>query len=534
MRGESITANAAYGDRFEQALLVDPHTGECVDQSNGCVPFNPFGLAIPDDALAFLRTGDISETYALDEDIVNVAITGDVMELPAGPLGFAVGLEWRELSSSFEPDPNFVDENALGFTASSPVSGSLDVAEIFVEALVPVLAGMDFADYLGIEAGYRYSDYRFSGVADNWKAGVDWSPVPAVRFRAMAQRAIRAPNIDELFRQPVVQPTALFDATVDQCTASEDPVGNGLSDLCVAQGIPPDQVGVFEAQESFPLIVIENGGNTDLEPETADTVTAGVIFQPDFLPGFALSIDYYEIEIDNAVGSTPLEGALGLCFDSRDAQSQFCRPVVRASSGDIAEYTNPQFNLATLRVEGVDVALNYNFDLGSAFALPGADASLALQVLGNHAIENSVQATPTSTPIDCAGYYAGGCKFGVDLSQIVPEYRASTRLTYYSGPLTLALHWQWIGELATHLDVTCQETPQFCYPSELDDIDSRNYFELSGRFDFGEHGEIYGGISNLTEEKPPLMGFGQIQSNTAPALYDVFGRRYFLGFRYRM
>jgi iron complex outermembrane receptor protein len=534
IRGDQIVGNAVFADRFTQALLVDPATGECSDTSNGCVPFNPFGLTIPDDAADFLRTGDVVDGYSVDEDIVNFVVTGDWLELPAGPIGVAVGAEWRELSSQTIADPRFAGGGVLGLLARSNVEGSTDVSEVFVEALVPLLAGAPFADYLGLEAGYRYSDYKFSGTADNWKAGIDWAPLPGLRFRAMAQRAIRAPNIDELFAQASEQPGSLFDTRADFCSASTDPVGNGLTDLCVAQGIPADQVGIYEAQENYPLVEFRGGGNTSLEPETADTFTAGVVLQPERFEGLSLSLDYYSIEIDNAIGGTDLENALRLCGRTGDPLSSFCQPVVRDDSGNIVEYTNPQFNLAELKVEGVDLALNYRFDLGSTLALPGHSAQLALQMLFNYAMENTLRSTPTSTPIDCAGFYGGACRFGVPGFQVIPEYRGSTRLTYYSGPLSVALNWRWIGVIDNHLDTTCEQTPEFCYPSVLDEIDARNYLELSGRYEFGDRVEVYGGVSNLTEEAPPLMGAGAIQSNTAPSLYDVFGRRFFMGFRFRI
>lgn len=534
VRGDGISRNSAFGDRFAQALLVDPDTGACVDPSNGCVPFNPFGLEIPADAVEFIRTPDIVEAYSVDEDIINVAVTGELFDLPAGAIGVAAGFEWRELTSDYQPDENFVNANILGTNAASAVSGSLDVTEFFVEALVPLLAGVPMVEFLGLEAGYRRSDYEFSGEADNWKIGIDWSVLPSLRIRAMAQRAIRAPNIDELFREPRIQPGSLIDAGLDGCTAERDPVGNGLVDLCAAQGIPRDQVGTFVATDNFPFVAIEDGGNTNLDPEVADTFTAGVVYQPEWAPELSLSVDYYNIEIDNAIGSTPLENALALCFDSRNASSAFCQPLLRGPSGDIVEYTNPQFNLAALTAEGIDLAVEYRLDLGPRLALPGRNAALSLQVLANHALETTTQSTPTAAPIDCAGAYGGACAFGVDLRQVVPDYRATTRLSYQSGPLTLALNWQWIGELDNHLDQTCTIAPQFCYPSELGTIDARNYLEVSSRFSLGEHGELYGGVSNLTEEDPPLMGFGAIQSNTAPSLYDVFGRRYFLGVRYRL
>jgi iron complex outermembrane receptor protein len=534
VRGESQVGNAVFSDRFTQALLVDPDSGACTDASNGCVPFNPFGLPISDEAADFLRTGTISESYTADEDVLNFAVTGDWLELPAGPIGIAAGFEWRERSATEGTDPSFSGGGILGLVPRRRIDGSADVSEIFIEGLIPLLAGVPFADYLGLEAGYRRSDYKFSGVADNWKIGTDWAPMPGLRFRVMAQRAIRAPNIDELFAEAAVNPGSLMDTNADFCDASNDPVANGLTDLCVAQGIPADQLGVYEATPNYPLISFEGGGSTNLDPETADTLTAGVVYQPEWLEGFSMSLDYYDIEIDNAIGSTDIENALRLCGDSRNAQSQFCEPVVRDQSGNISQYTNPQFNLATLKAEGIDLALNYSLDLGSTLALPGHSARVAVQVLFNYAMDSTLQSTPTSTPIDCAGFYGGACRFGVPFFQIVPEYRSSTRLTYYSGPLSLALNWRWIGEVANQLDVACEETPQFCYPSELGELDSRNYLEFSGRFEFGERAEIFGGVSNLTEEEPPLMGTGAVQSNTAPSLYDVFGRRFFVGLRYRI
>jgi outer membrane receptor protein involved in Fe transport len=302
----------------------------------------------------------------------------------------------------------------------------------------------------------------------------------------------------------------------------------------VAQGIPAEQVGVFAAQENFPLTEFRGGGTTNLDPETADTFTAGVVIQPTPIEDLSLTIDYYRIEIDNAIGSIDLEGALDQCFASGDPDSQFCSTLVRGPSGDITEYTNPQFNLAAVSAEGVDITLNYSFDLGDRLALSGDGAYVALQVLFNHAMETTSQAVQGAPVIDCAGYYGGACRISAPLDQVAPRYRSSTRLSYYSGPLTVALNWRWLGELENHLDITCAEIPSNCYTSELGDIDDRNYFELSGRFAFGERGEVYGGVSNLFEEDPPLMGFGATQSNTAPQLYDVFGRRYFVGLRLRL
>lgn len=526
-----IVENGVLSSRFQQGLLVDPLTGQCFDSSNACVPLNPFGPGRLDAAaLSFVDAGSIVDRESVEERIIALNTTGEAVQLPAGGLGVAMGLEWREIESSYRPDPAFIGGGVIGYNAQSPVVGSFSVGEVYFESLVPLLADRPLASYLGIEAGYRYSDYELSGTADNWKFGIDWSPIESLRLRVMAQRAIRAPNIDELFRQPREQPSQLLGG--DECAASADPVGNGVSGLCIAQGLSPDQVGVFEPSPNFPLIVFADGGNLNLDPEEADTLTAGLVFQPARLPALSITLDYYAIEIDNAIGSVSLIGALGLCFDANDIESPFCRSIVRGPSGDIIEFTNPQFNLARRSVKGVDVALDYRHELGDALAVLGGPASLSLRLLATHTIENVVEDSPLSPAVDCAGFFGGACSFFGVAETLLPGDRASTRLTYESGPLTLALNWQWIGSLDSHLPITCDIRPEFCYPSELTEADSRNYFEISGRYALSRNAEIFAGVSNVFEEDAPLLGFGATQSNTAPQLYDVFGRRLFVGFRY--
>lgn len=529
-----------FASRFAQSLLADPVTGQCFDPGNGCVPVNPFGLgSITDEALAFLETGPILDTESVEERILSFNTTGELLELPAGALAMAAGLEFRDLASRFSPDPNFVGGGVLGYLSNSPVDGAQEVGEVYAEFLAPLLSDAPFADYLGLEAGYRYSDYEFSGGVDNWKIGADWSPAPRLRFRVMAQRAIRAPNIDELFRTPVIsertQPLA-----ADGCVAENDPVGNGWLDLCVAQGIPAERVGQQPVAGLFApdLILAAGGGSTELAPEEADTLTAGVVWQPAAWDPFSLSVDYYRIEIDNAIGGTSLDNALALCFEDNDPDSPFCRSIVRGPDFYLAEYTNPQFNLARRVAEGVDLALATSFDLGSGWALDGASATLYLRVLFNHAIESSTQVTALAPTIDCVGFYGGECR---GLIPTTPEHRAITQAIYRSGPFSAALRWQWIDALDNHLDITCELGLPACLDgitgqpllSNLGSTGARDYFDLSARYAFGDHVEVYGGVSNLFEKEPPQLGAGQVQSNTAPALYDVFGRRWFAGITYR-
>jgi outer membrane receptor protein involved in Fe transport len=146
-------------------------------------------------------------------------------------------------------------------------------------------------------------------------------------------------------------------------------------------------------------------------------------------------------------------------------------------------------------------------------------------------IDNGAKDTPTSGFIDCTGHFGGLCRDD-DTFTVVPETRTHTRITYLSGPWTAALGWEWIDELDNHIDVF-NEVVGTNFASELDKAGARHYFELSARYRIGNSIEVYGGVTNLFDQSPPLLGFGATQANTAPQLYDVFGRRLFLGFTYR-
>ena len=521
--------NGVSRNRLLQALLADPASGQCFDPSNGCVPVSLFGDgSITMEAAEFLRSVDIFNNSTVEEQIFSFNTTGDVIDLPAGALAMAVGVEWRDLSSTFVSDPALIGGNVLGFNSESGVDGSFDVKEVYAEVLVPILAGKTFAHYLGLEAGVRYSDYSLSGGAWNWKFGIDWTPVKSLRFRAMSQRAVRAPNINELFRAPIER-IATSSALFDGCSASLDPVGNGLTDLCIAQGIAADQLGVFEALSPFPTTLFFGGGNTKLDPEKADTFTVGVVIQPGGIEGLSLAIDYYNIEINNSIGSIDDGLALLECFDSKDANSAFCESIVRGPSGDIIEFTVPQFNLALSKASGIDLILDYGHGLPASLAIGDQEASWALRIFANHTIEKGDQASPSSDFIDCVGFFGFIC----DSATIVPENRVNTRLTYFSGPLSASLSWDWIGKLHNHIFLL-NELLGTDFATSIPTASPQNYIDLSLHYVLNDSWEFHGGISNLFENTPPLLGWGATQSNTAPQLFDIFGRRYFIGVKFRL
>jgi iron complex outermembrane receptor protein len=524
--------NGASRVHVEQALLADPVSGECFDPSDGCVPISLFGEgSINDAGVEFIRATGISDSEQVTEHIVSFNATGDVLDLPGGPLGVAAGAEWRRLSSELNGDPNLERLGVLGFSSQSDVDGSYRVAELYGEALLPLLSGEPFSDYLGVELGARYSKYSRAGGSWTWKAGGEWSPIGSLRIRGMYQRAVRAPNINELYRVPVEFVDANLGGFADECSASRDPVGNGVADLCIAQGIDPGQIGIFEAADPFPAQIFAQGGNPELEPERADTYTVGLVIQPEPVAGLSLAVDYYRIEIDNAIGQVGEPGAVRLCFNSNDVNSAFCQRLVRGPSGNIVELTNPQFNLAVAKTRGVDMVLDLQRGLPDILSLRGNAASVSLEIVATRVIEGGRQPSPLSPFLDCAGYFGGLCTSMEE--SVVPEFRTNTRLTYYAGPLVLSLRWERIGELDSHIN-KANAILGTAFQSSLSTRSAQHYVDLSFSYEIIEHVEVWGGVSNLLKNTAPLLGWGQRQSNTAPELYDVFGRRYFMGITARM
>lgn len=341
----------------------------------------------------------------------------------------------------------------------------------------------------------------------------------------MRQRAIRAPGAAELFQDS--SSAGFFFGLgpfLDQCSASRDPAGNGLTELCIAQGIPADQIGVFEA-DFFPTAV-SFGSNPDLQAEEADTLTAGLVWQPASIGGLAVSADYFSIEIDNASTLVFPEDATTLCFIIRDPNDQFCNTFSRGPSGDISTASITFLNAAVARTDGIDFALEYGWDADS-LALFGEGASFDLSFVATYYLEAGTQGSPLAPFLDCAGKFGALCNRFVFLGAL-PDLRTNTRLTYQSGPFSASLRWHRIGEMTNSeneiRNITNQPPPMLAVPR----VSAMNYFDLTLQQDIGERFRLGFGISNLFDEDPPFLGSANQDANTDPRTYDTLGRRYFL------
>jgi iron complex outermembrane receptor protein len=319
----------------------------------GCVPFNIFGGAgtITQDMIDFVGfvQHDSSKQTSLD---FTANISGSLFELPGGPLGVAMGLEYRKQKGRFDPDP-IVSAGFSSDIPAQPTRGSYNVKEAYAEINAPLLSDRPFADLLEITGAVRYSDYSTSGSTTTFKAGANWKPIPDLRLRVNWAEGFRAPSIGELFGTFSRFDSAFDDpcssnSALDPSVASGDPA---VIANCTLQGgigastLPDDQLSVL------------TGGNENLKPETSKSWVVGGVYSPSFIPRLSLEVNWYKISIDDAIQAFPAQLTVTNCVYNNDATA--CARISRAISGDIIGINSQLDNIAGIRTKGIDANLAY-------------------------------------------------------------------------------------------------------------------------------------------------------------------------------
>ncbi|WP_332817099.1 TonB-dependent receptor domain-containing protein [Sphingopyxis sp.] len=558
--------NYTLQSRFREASLAN-NTTTCQSGNAACVPVNIFG---PEGSItgpmADFLTENSSSTNRTTLSQVRAIVSGDLgfaSPMAVQPIGFALGGEFRSYTAQQASDLLAKTPGELGGAggAAPDIDGAYDVYEAYAEIVAPLVEDKPFFESLTLEAGIRYSDYSIKGAGGynttTWKAGGSWEPGAGVKIRGNYSRAVRAPNIGELFTPTSV---GLTNLGIDPC-AGAAPVGNAaLRAVCLAQGAPVGTIGSI-TNPTAAQANITTGGNLNLKPEKADTWTLGLVFQPDFLPRFNLSVDYYNIKIEDVLG-VPLPGdIIAACFDDLDATSAACtsirrNPITGGLDGDPA--TTPGLfgttnNQGRLFTDGVDLLMNYNMDLGFA--------SLDWSFVGNWTRSSKFKANaadPASLNRECVGYYSVNCSF---TGSIQPELQFSNRFTLGFDKVDLSLLWRWqdsvsfepaqleadraaadaanrngAGVLLPLADQGCPDfdgaDPGACVVDpRFRKIKAAHYFDLTARFNVSDNLTFTATVQNLLDKKPPLVGntIGSTtynSGNTFPASYDALGRRY--------
>ncbi len=476
-----------------------------------CVPVNIFGTATLTPAQANFLSVNTTTDERFTRTVAGGSVAGDLFEMPAGPVSTAFGVEYRKDSFDSVPDEVALN-NDLAAVSIAPIinGGSLDLFEVFGEVRVPILADKPLIKSLAVEGAVRYADYSTVGGVVTWKGAVDWELTDWMRLRGNYSRAIRAPNLNELFA-PV---GSGFIGGNDPCLAVNNPSAAQRT-LCLAQGVPQAFINTLQigGSQGFNRTT---GGNPNLIEESADTITIGAVFQP--LRQLSLTIDYYDIKVDDAIATVDAQLLVNTCFQTLDAASLACQAITRNASGNIDQVRAPLLNIAQRRVRGLDLTANYGLDLPGAVAI-GEDARLAVQLVGSFQFEDSNVPLAGVAEVECAGFYGGPCSS--DSVRITPDFRAFLSATYLSGPVTVRNTFRYTGDI---------ELSPIAPPTQSNTISSFVYWDLFASVGFKEKFEVFGGVNNLLDKQPPVLGFAAGgDANTNVQLYDVIGRQYFVG-----
>ena len=521
--------NAVSFSRFQQGLLVDPLTGQCFDPSNGCVPVNMFGEGnMSPEAAEFVKSRALDNPTSRTQKSFSAFVRGDLFATWAGPIKTAFGVEYRSDEGSFRADDLIFAGDILGYNGNAPVNGKETVAEVYVEAIVPLAEGAVFADYLALELGARYSDYKNAGAVDSYKLGFEWMPNQSVRFRAMFQRSVRAPNLFEAFQEQFSGIFLVVSRSSDQdpCSASANPAASGNVDKCVLTGLPLSEIGTFEATVGVPTTFI-SGGNPLLTPEVAETFTIGAVFTLDALPNLQVSIDYFELNVEDTIGDLVADVA---CFDAANTSGLFCSHIRRDPvTFDIVEVFEPKINKGVLETRGIDTQINWSTELPAALSVGDNSADLVVDLIWTHMLSNSFQETSFGTIVDCAGRFGPPCNFGKD-GTTYPSDRVTTNFNYQSGNFNVFLNWRWISGTDNAAPMLPRNAGDPDLVLAIPDIGSKNYFDLGFGYRFSENIVARLAIANLTDTRPAFMADAGNGTNTDSGMYDLFGRSYTLSF----
>ena len=564
-RSEQTQTNSGYvlNSRVQQALNAN-NTTTCTVTTGNCVPLNLFGPSgsITAAQVAFLQ-GSSSTRINTELSQIRGLLSGDLgftVPSASNPVSFALGAEYRKYTYERLPDARAQDPSELGGAGGAvlPFSGGYDVKEVYGELIAPIAADKPFFNELTLEAGVRYSSYKIkapgnpSFAATTYKGGITWEPVQSLRLRGNYQRAVRAPNIGELFA-PVV--TGLTNLTVDPC-AGTTATNATLAAVCLAQGAPAARVTAGTIPN--PTAGQANGtggGNINLRPEIANTFTVGAVFTPsNLVPGLTLSIDYYNIKINNAITAATPADALNACFAAPSTTSAACLAIRRnpttgglsGPTGTVKGLPQPTTNLGRLATDGVDLTADWKHQFGNV--------KLNVNFVGNWTRHLQFKASPSATSVnrDCVGYYSANC--GVSLGQIQPQYSFNQRTTLGVDGVNLSLLWRYIapvnyeGAASDYLARGFTAANRFLYSGvvtnqapatsalagqtfNFNHIRAYHYFDLNLQFDVTSKFQLTLGAQNLFNVKPPIVG-GQAGSTTAnagntfPSTYDTLGRSF--------
>ena len=522
------TVRGGYTNLTNIQNALDSTDGEtCANGDSTCVPidlFGGFGTITP--AMAAYSQAIALQQQKYDQMMVAASFGGVLSAVQSpmadSPVAFNIGYETREENGSLEPDEclKLAPRSCQGGAGGNllPISGGFKVDEFFVEAIVPLIEGKDFAESLSLELGYRDSDYSITGSASTWKAGLNWRPVDQLLVRAMLQEANRAPNVSELF-SPIT--TGLDNAKQDPCSiANVANIDDALNALCLSTGMTAAQVGTVQDVISGQITLLTGSDPVNPpDPEEADTLTFGAVWTPEFdlVDDLTISADYYDIEVKGYIGEFSAQEILDGCYVA--GLTSECSKINRVggdltiAGAGINLYTT---NLDYIQAEGVDLSVSFGIETGD-FGYLNVSTTI------HKYLTQESQSSSLTPVIDCKGYFSTSC-------DPVSDMRWTARATWTYDKFTVSALWRHIDGV----DITPEESASV-FPA-FRSIDSYDYIDLYAGYQVLESVSLSFGIDNAFDEDPPVVGndVGDTSSNsgnTFPSNYDTMGRIYTAGIR---
>lgn len=462
--------------------------------NSGCIPINIFGENNASaEALDWVLTDSTSRDQ-VEQFVFNAYVSGDTegfFSLPGGPVGFALGVEYRkEDAKSYASNEELLGAS-LGYDVTwlgqgSNLVGGFDVKEIFGEVSLPLLADLPFVQALTLDGAYRYSDYSTAGGTEAYKVGLLWEMNDSVFLRGTTARSVRAPNISELFL-PLSQ---TFATLSDPCDNNN--YQNGINPAvreanCRAVlGLGPNDPYTFNNTTSSSVEGVI-GGNQNLEPEEADTFTYGVVFTPSFVPGLSIAIDYYDITLENAIQFFSAQNIVNKCYDLPQP-NQFCGLITRNPANDfIDSFQQFGVNVAEYKTSGIDFSVDYLLD-PTNFGIQQDIGTFRFSLVGNKLDELTFTEDP-SDPLssdDTVG------------QAFVPEWQASLDVTWEWNDVLVNYGYNWFDETRRYEGVGAD----FIDP-EYFNYQARSTHDVQVRYTLpGTETNIYGGVNNIGDQQP--------------------------------
>ena len=538
---DSANANDLSVARTRRALdvVTDPATGKpaCRSALTGedaaCVPWDIFASgAVTQAAVSYLtiapkQQGAVKQLVATAFANIDLGTWGIRSKWTDENPTINVGAEYRKDRLDFRPDEFFIAADIAGGDISmQPISGKTEVNEIFAEARVPLVSDRTIHS-LVVEAGYRKSwqsnpENKFS--VASYKLGLEFAPIRDIRFRASLQRAVRAPNVQELFL-----PTLPGGFGFDPCTTAAP---QATAAQCALTGVTAEQYGHILASPNVDVIPYNLifGGNPALDPEKAKTKSVGFVLRPRFIPRLSATVDWFDIKLQGAIGGVGPTRIMITCIETGDPL--FCSRIHRDANGSLwmspKGFVDSRYaNIGAINTRGIDVGINYARKVGRF-------GTLDLELLGSWLDRLTFDAGGLATPFECSGAYGGGC--GIPK----PDWRHKARATWTREPFSVSLQWRFVGR--ARLDRSIPGNLNIVGPWRPGDekIGAQSYFDLTALAQFSNGLALRIGVNNIFDREPPIVtASGEFPAgvcaetvcngNTFPELYDPLGRYFFAG-----